>query len=106
MSTREPKRKNKVYTQEFRNHAIDLAKNSSHPISFTARDLGIKAGTLYNWMNKESPDENSTMPKKPLPYTDKDLSTENTQLKKELAQAKVDLEILKKATAYFARDPK
>ena len=41
------------YDISFRQEAIRLALSSSKPICETARDLGIKESTLYNWISKE-----------------------------------------------------
>ena len=108
MSTSKNSRLN--YSEEFKQHAINLARNREISIAQTARELGIKENTLYNWLSKETKRANIMQkPKntsnKSLSQSDKDLIAENKRLQKELKQAKIDLEILKKATAYFASLP-
>ena len=43
---------NQSYDKVFRQEAIRLALTSEKSISQTARDLGIKEGTLYNWVSQ------------------------------------------------------
>ena len=108
MSTSKKSRLN--YSEEFKQHAVNLARNSEISIAQTARDLGIKENTLYNWLGKETKrarimQNPKNTNKKTLSQTDKGLLAENKRLQKELKQAKIDLEILKKATAYCASLP-
>ena len=42
---------NDQYDAAFRVEAIRLALSSSQSIAKTARDLGVKEGTLYNWVS-------------------------------------------------------
>ena len=67
----------------------------------TGRRLSIPKGNIGNWvgaarsaLTKSSPGEQSA----------KELSAENVRLRKELAEARMEREILKKATAYFAKE--
>ena len=43
------------YDKSFKEEAIRLALTSSKSISQTARDLGIKENTLYNWISRAKP---------------------------------------------------
>jgi transposase len=66
-----------------------------------ARILSIPSGTLGNWIVRFK----TSAPKgKPGELTIADLTAENIQLRKELAKAELEREILKKATAYFAKE--
>jgi transposase len=91
------KNKKDLYSEEFRSSSIKLALDSNQPYAQTARELGIKANTLYNWIaaNRQAitggnPVENDEI---------KRLRAENTKLKTER-------DILKKAAAYFAKNLK
>jgi transposase len=93
------------YTKEFKQEAINLALKSTS-IDSTANELGVPAATLYSWIhalkkkgNIATVDANSG----------KDMAAlveENRRLHKELAVAKEEREILKKAAAYFAQHQK
>ena len=42
----------KTYTAEFKESAVKLAVESDQPVTDTARDLGVNANTLHNWISK------------------------------------------------------
>lgn len=89
--------------KEFKNEAIRLALTSSQPIAKTARDLGIKATTLYSWVS-------SAKDKAPVisdaQGNQTNLVEELNRLRKENTRLKEEREILKKATAFFAKEAK
>ena len=41
------------YDPEFREGAVRIVQETGKPIAEVARDLGIHAGTLGNWVNKD-----------------------------------------------------
>jgi transposase len=87
------------YSAEFKENAVKLANESSN-VAETARELGVKENTLYNWVYRHS---RPTKPEKPV-RTDEHLYDELKRLKKENARLKEERDILKKAAAYFARE--
>lgn len=91
----------KQYDEQLKQQAIEMAIEGTKPIAQIARDLEIKHNTLYGWVNKYRQANNiqSEQPKVPTPIN---LEAENKKLKRELARAKEDVELLKKAAAYFA----
>ena len=91
----------KRYTKEFKIQAVKLAEESDKPITQIARELGVRQNQIYKW--KKELEANGEVA---FPGTGKvaDPDPEKTQLRKELAEAKEEIEILKKAAAYFARD--
>lgn len=86
------------YTVEFKESAVKLALKADKPITQTARELGIKANTLHTWIKK------STLPKEKTMKPDDHLHEENKRLKKEIVQVMIERDMLKKATAYFAKE--
>ena len=94
-------RSNKQYTEEFRRSSAKMAIESDQPIAATARDLGIHDGTLYGWVAKYYPDRQHS------PHSDDkaESSEELRRLRKEIAQLRMERDILKKAAAYFAGEP-
>ena len=42
----------KVYTKEFKEEAVKLARNSNKPAAQIARDLGMSDSALYLWQRK------------------------------------------------------
>jgi len=93
----------KRYDTAFRREAIKLALTGEKTIAQTARDLGIKESSLYNWVSK------TKKHKEEFKDGDKKLSSaqlieELTRLKKENARLKEEREILKKAAVFFAKE--
>jgi transposase-like protein len=87
------------YTAEFREVAVKRV-NSGHGIGAVARELGLIEQTLRNWVKAAAAGKLNGPGTKVVTPEQMELSrvrAENIRLKREN-------EILKKATAYFARD--
>lgn len=81
------------YTPEFRAEAVK---------GILTQGLSLaEAGTLANWVARA---KGSTGVATPGACTVAELEAELKQLRKELAEARLERDILKKATAYFARE--
>jgi transposase len=93
--------KQNTYSREFKESTVKLAKESGKPIAQTARELGIKVSTLYSWVEKYS--RNS---KEKPEEREENIYDEVKRLKKELTRVTMERDLLKKATAYFARELK
>jgi transposase len=93
-----PQEKQK-YTAEFKENAVKRA-NESNNVEETARELGMKENTLYNWVYQYSP---ASKPDKAV-RTDEHLYDELKRLKKENARLRKKGNLLKNAAAYFARE--
>lgn len=91
------KRQN-TYTSEFKESAVKLALESDQSIAQTARDLGVNENTLHTWIKKYS------KPGMPGERVDEHIYDENKRLKKKLARVTQERDLLKKATAYFAKE--
>jgi len=94
------------YTKEFKLEAVRLSETVGQHEA--ARRLGVPVATLGNWcrdQRKAAPAATGPTPIAPSssrrPVSD--LEAEGSRLRKELASAKLDIEILRKATAYFAK---
>jgi transposase len=85
------------FTEEFKQEAAQQVLERGFPIKEVAERLGISDKTLYNWVNRfKVPDEERG---------DQDaLTGENRRLRAELRRMTEERDILKKATAYFARE--
>ncbi|MBB4867648.1 transposase [Pseudomonas nitritireducens] len=95
-----PKRR---YTEEFKAEAVRLAASvGGHE---AARRLGVPVATVGNWSRRSvaSAVAGSTASEAPARRPVSELEAENSRLRRELAEAKLDVEILRKATAYFAK---
>jgi transposase len=86
------------YTVEFKQEAVKLALKS-HSIAAVAKELGIPVASLHTWINKfkkSNPNATKAAPQEAEPDIAA-LVEENRRLHKELALAKEEKEILKKA---------
>jgi transposase len=94
-------KKQKRYTPEFRAEAVKLVSEQGLSQETAAKRLAIPKGTLANWV---AASKASTGPLAPGARSAAELAIENARLRKELAEARMEREILKKAAAYFARE--
>ena len=94
-------KKQQRYTPEFRAEAVKLVTEQGLSQEAAANRLAIPKGTLGNWV---AAIKASTRPPAPGARSATELEAENARLRKELAEARLERDILKKATAYFARE--
>ena len=88
-------RSKKEFTLEFKNQVMGVFKSGVYDsVPACAAAYGISSKTLYGWLRKHN--NNST------PTAISQQQAEIASLKKELARAKMENEILKKAAIYFA----
>ena len=92
---------NQRYTQEFKDSTIQLVLNSDKSAFQIAKELDISDKTLYAWMRAYR--EKNNIPSQ-REKSKESLEEENKRLRKELAIANKEKEILKKAAAYFAKE--
>jgi len=94
------KRQRRGYAKEFKLEAIQLVQSQGGNASATARNLGIDPNTLNRWIREYNNDKEHSFPGLGnLKEPEKELS----RLKKELADTKMERDILKKALAIFSK---
>jgi len=84
---------------EFRQRAVELARQGTAPVAKVAKDLGISESCLRNWMAQADADDNGSQVK--LTSAEK---KELAELRRKNRQLEMENEILKRAAAYFARE--
>ena len=84
---------------EFRQRAIELAREGSKPVGRLAKDLGISESCLRNWMAQADAAANGS-PLKPTSAEKKEIA----ELRRKNRQLEMENDILKRAAAYFARE--
>lgn len=91
------------YTEEFKVEAVRLGESVG--VSEAARRLSIPEGSLWNWLRQRRVGklEPRSHPA-PVKRTLAEVEAENARLRGELESARLDLEIVKKAAAYFAKE--
>lgn len=92
------KRVKKEYSAEYRDEAVKMVIESSRPTAQVARELGINEGTLGNWVNRYRREHAGEEP-----ALDISERARLRQVERELREAKMENEFLKKAAAYFAQ---
>lgn len=93
------KRKNKTYTEEFKQEAVRLALESGRPKSEICKDLNISDSLLYAWINRYDEAKSKGLTPAELDAERKELA----RVKAENKRLREENEILKKASAYFAQ---
>ena len=83
---------------EFRRRAIELARLREKPVAEIAKDLGISESCLRNWMSQAAINEGL---KEGLTSDER---AELVRLRREVRVKDMEIEILKRASAYFARE--
>jgi transposase len=83
---------------EFRRRAVELARLREKPVREIAKDLGISESCLRNWMHQAEVDGGD----KPGLTTGE--RAELVRLRRENRVQAMEIEILKRASAYFARE--
>lgn len=93
------KRKRATYSDELKGDAVRLVVEEGYSFKAACAAVGVCDATLRDWHRKLAP------PPEPCgdDATVAELQEENKRLRKQLKRAELEREILKKATAYFAK---
>jgi len=94
------------YDEEFKRNAVELSYKSGKTVSQVAEDLGISRSMLFKWRKEQAEYGDRAFPGKGKLRRGTDLEEEIRRLKKELAIAQEERDILKKAMAIFSKTPK
>ena len=93
-------RKRRTFTEEFKQDAVRLVVSEGYSFATVAQAVGVGEQSLRQWHARLAP--------QPQPCgedaTVEQLQDENKRLRRELRRAELEREILKKATAYFAKE--
>ena len=90
------------YTKEFRQEAVKLVMEEKLSLPEAGRRLSLPPSTLANWVKLHKAGKLGDVGKTYRPLTEVEMELART--KKELAQVKMERDILKKAAAYFAKE--
>ncbi len=88
------------FTKEFKEEAVKMVKESGLSQNEVSKRLSIPESTLRYWV--KSMDDTSIVKRDKKVVTSEEM--ELSRLKKELAEVKMERDILKKAAAYFAKE--
>ena len=100
MSKRKPKpkqRQRRRHSEEFKREAVKLVHDEHLSVAEAARNLGIHPNLLRNWKRRiEAEEEDNTLTE--------DERMEIARLRTENRRLRMERDILKKATAFFANE--
>lgn len=86
------------FDQEFREGAVRIVRDTGKPIAQVARDLGVNAGTLGNWVAKDRAEREGTQ----------GLSTgdiaELKRLRSEVAELRMERDVLKRSVVLWVKE--
>ena len=93
----------RVYTSEFRHQAVEMVTREGLGIAEASRRLSLSPKTLTDWVRRakgEVAPEANAAPRREVTEQEAELS----RLRRENAELRMERDILKKASAYFARE--
>lgn len=94
-------RKYQTYTPEFREQVVKEVVEGGQSIAEVAREYGLGETTLGNWVKKYREEHAGDEP--PLKLTER---AELHELRRRTRELEMENAFLKKAAAYFAREPR
>jgi transposase len=86
------------FTEDFKSDAVKQITERGHSVADVSKRLGVSTHSLYGWMKRYAVPPDSAVKD--------DQAAEIRRLKQELSRVTEERDILKKATAYFAKDAK
>jgi len=90
------------FTAEFKREAVKLAVQPEAVVSRIAEDLGLHANVLRKWVKEFAAGRWEARSGAPLKS---EQQAELERLRRELKRVSMERDILKKAVAYFAKEP-
>ncbi len=93
------KRSYKHYPKEFKEEAVNLVLEQGYTVSEAAKSVGVTTTLLYKWKDKVEAERNGVA-------LEPDERDELKRLRKENKELRMEKEILKKASAFFAKEMK
>ena len=92
------KRPRRKFSKQFKRDAVSLIETSGKNLSQIARELGVRSGLLSAWREAVEAERKTGLGTDEL--------EELKRLRRDNDRLKMEVEILKKATAFFARESK
>ena len=86
------------YDTEFREGAVTIVRETGKPIAEVARELGVGAGTLGNWVHKDR------MTRGDGPERTRVDPAYVRQLERELAEVRMERDVLKRSVVLWVKE--
>ena len=100
--SKKPKRIRRTFSDEFKQDAVNLVVKQGYSFAAAAKAVDVSSRSLREWHAQLAPEPEACDATSSL----EELTAENKRLRKQLQRAEMEREILKKATAYFAKESK
>lgn len=94
------KPKRRKFSEEFKRDAVSLVVSEGYTFRAASHAVKVNENSLRLWHKKYAPEPDPCGPE----ASKEELQDEVKRLRKQLRQAELEREILKKATAYFAKE--
>lgn len=88
----------RTFTEEFKRDAVSLVTDQGYTLAAAARSLGLSPNLIRNWKQKFMSENNGQA------VLSEDQEAELKRLRAENRKLKMERDILKKATAFFAKE--
>jgi transposase len=85
------------FDQDFKEGAVRLVRETGRPIAQVAKDLGVNAGTLANWVARDRRDHGDGR-------LSEDEREELARLRRENAELRMRCDVLKRSAALWVQD--
>ena len=92
-------KKRRTYTDEFKREAVKLVTEQRYSLAEAARNLGVHANLLRSWKQKIAAEDEQYEA-----ALTEDERMEMARLRAEVKRLRMERDILKKATAFFANE--
>ena len=96
------KRKRRSFTKEYKAEVVDLIRKSGRSVGAVSRDLGLTETAVRRWVSQAEVDSGGG-PSGALTTVERE---ELAELRMRVKTLEMEREILKKATAFFAKESK
>jgi transposase len=90
--------KRRRHSEEFKREAVKLVTDQGYTLADAARSLGLDASLVRSWKQKYAPEQNGA------PKMQESEQEELGRLREENRRLRMERDILKKATAFFANE--
>ena len=94
------KRKRRAFTKEFKGQAVRIVRESGKSVSAVARELDLTETALRSWVGQREIDAG----RGPTGALTTEEREELGRLRREVRTLRMERDILKKATAFFAKE--
>jgi transposase len=99
--------KRRRFDPEFRAGAVRIVAETGKPVAQVARDLGISAYTLHNWVQADRQNDEQA-PSGPLSEDEREelarLRAEQAQWNKDRAELEMERDVLKRSVVLWVKD--